>query len=110
MPSPPSTQLTKALALLRRNGLTRLSKFRQAGITATTISRLEAAGTITRLARGLYQLSDAAVGQNHALAEAHDVVRRSTSSDPGSGTPLLRRFLGRGDVNHWERDLRDCDR
>ena len=74
MPSPPSTQLTKALALLRRNGLTRLSKFRQAGITATTISRLEAAGTITRLARGLYQLSDAAVGQNHALAEASKLV------------------------------------
>ena len=67
-------QQTKALAMLRRNGLTRLSEFRQAGITAATISRLEAAGAISRLARGLYQLPDAAVGANHTLAEASKLV------------------------------------
>jgi predicted transcriptional regulator of viral defense system len=67
-------QLVKALALLRRNGLTRLSEFREEGITAATISRLEAAGTISRLARGLYQLPDATVGAHHTLAEVSKLV------------------------------------
>jgi predicted transcriptional regulator of viral defense system len=70
----PKSQPEKALALLRRGGLTRLSEFRRAGITAATISRLEAAGTITRLARGLYQLADADVDANHTLAEASKLV------------------------------------
>jgi predicted transcriptional regulator of viral defense system len=74
MPKHPDNQMTKALAMLRRNGITRLSEFRQAGITAATISRLEAAGTISRLARGLYQLPDAVVGPNHTLAEAAKLV------------------------------------
>jgi predicted transcriptional regulator of viral defense system len=74
MPRAPRTQMTQALAVLRRNGLTRLSEFRQAGITAATISRLEAAGTISRLARGLYQLPDAIVGPNHTLAEVSKLV------------------------------------
>lgn len=73
----PHNQLAKALALLRRNGLTRLSEFRQEGITAATISRLEAAGTISRLARGLYQLPDAAVGAHHTLAEASKLVPKA---------------------------------
>ena len=67
-------QPDKALALLRRNGLARLSEFRRAGITSATVSRLEAAGAITRLARGLYQLADADVDANHTLAEASKLV------------------------------------
>jgi predicted transcriptional regulator of viral defense system len=74
MPRHPDNQKTKALAVLRRSGLTRLSEFRQAGITAATISRLEAAGTISRLTRGLYQLPDAVVGPNHTLAEGSKLV------------------------------------
>lgn len=70
----PKSQPDKALALLRRNGLTRLSEFRRAGITAATISRLETAGAITRLARGLYQLPDADVDANHTLAAASKLV------------------------------------
>ncbi|HEY0686297.1 MAG TPA: type IV toxin-antitoxin system AbiEi family antitoxin domain-containing protein [Steroidobacter sp.] len=70
----PTSQPDKALALLRRNGLTRLAEFRRAGITAATVSRLEAAGAITRLARGLYQLADADVDANHTLAEASKLV------------------------------------
>ncbi|MCC6632484.1 MAG: type IV toxin-antitoxin system AbiEi family antitoxin domain-containing protein [Gammaproteobacteria bacterium] len=72
--SHPTDQRQKALALLRRNGLTRLSEFQRAGITAATISRLAAAGAVTRLARGLYQLPDAAVDVNHTLAEASKLV------------------------------------
>jgi predicted transcriptional regulator of viral defense system len=74
MPRGSDNQMTKALAVLRQRGLTRLSEFRQAGITAATISRLEAAGTISRLARGLYQLPDAVVSPNHTLAEASKLV------------------------------------
>src|SRR5690606_26176249 len=70
----PKSQPERALALLRRRGLTRLSEFRRAGITAATISRLEANGAITRLARGLYQLADADVDANHTLAEASKLV------------------------------------
>jgi predicted transcriptional regulator of viral defense system len=71
---PPNTQLEKALALLRQGGLTRLSEFQRAGVTAATVSRLEKSGAISRLARGLYQLPDAAVGTNHTLAEASKLV------------------------------------
>ena len=35
-----STQRTQALALLKRRGMTRLAEFSEAGITATTISRM----------------------------------------------------------------------
>lgn len=70
----PKSQPDRALALLRQSGLTRLSEFRRAGITAATISRLEATGAITRLARGLYQLADADVDANHTLAEASKLV------------------------------------
>jgi len=69
-----SSQPDKALALLERKGLMRLSEFRRAGITAATISRLEAAGAIMRLARGLYQLPDADVDANHTLAAASKLV------------------------------------
>lgn len=49
--------------------MARLAEIRQAGITAATVSRLVRAGIITRLGRGLYQLTDAIVENNHALAE-----------------------------------------
>ncbi|MEO7208002.1 MAG: type IV toxin-antitoxin system AbiEi family antitoxin domain-containing protein [Steroidobacteraceae bacterium] len=69
-----ATQLDKALALLQRRGLMRMSEFKRAGITAATITRLEHAGRISRLARGLYQLPDAPVDRNHTLAEASKLV------------------------------------
>jgi Transcriptional regulator, AbiEi antitoxin len=68
------TQFDKALALLRRGGITRMSEFRRAGITAATITRLERAGKLSRLARGLYQLPNAKVGTHHTLAEASKLV------------------------------------
>ena len=62
MPAPDtSTQRTQALALLQRRGMTRLAEFSEAGITATTVGRMERAGEVVRLARGLYQLPDAAL-------------------------------------------------
>ena len=69
-----STQRTQALALLKRRGMTRLAEFSEAGITATTISRMERAGELVRLARGLYQLPDAALDAQQSLAEAARLV------------------------------------
>lgn len=71
-----STQRDRALKLLNSRGMVRLSEFRRAGITATTISRLDQAGEITRLARGLYQLPNAELDANHTLAEAAKLVPR----------------------------------
>jgi predicted transcriptional regulator of viral defense system len=69
-----STQRTQALALLRRQGLARLTEFREAGITAVTVSRMEQAGEVVRLARGLYQLPDASLDPQQSLAEAARLV------------------------------------
>ena len=77
MPAPiASTQRTQALALLKRRGLLRLAEFGEAGITATTVSRMERAGEVVRLARGLYQLADAALDPQQSLAEAARLVPR----------------------------------
>ena len=69
-----ATQRARALALLKRRGMTRLAEFGAAGITATTISRMEQAGQVVRLARGLYQLADAALDPQQSLAEAARLV------------------------------------
>jgi DNA-binding transcriptional regulator PaaX len=74
-----STQRTQALALLQQQGMNRLSEFSAAGITATTVSRMERAGEIVRLARGLYQLSDAALDAQQSLAEAARLVPKGVA-------------------------------
>lgn len=74
MPSATPSQREQALALLRRHGLTRLADFRSAGVTATTVSRMEQAGEVVRLARGLYQLPDAELSRHQSLAEASRLV------------------------------------
>ena len=48
----------------------RLVELREAGVTAATMSRMERAGEVIRLSRGVYQLSDADLDPNHSLAEA----------------------------------------
>jgi predicted transcriptional regulator of viral defense system len=70
MPPAPKTQQERALNLLKREGMVRLSEFRKAGITAATVSRMKEKGLILQLSRGLYQLPDASVDTHHALAEA----------------------------------------
>jgi len=52
----------------------RLREFGDAGITAATISRLERDGAIVRLARGLYQLPEAPLDQQHSLAEVAKLI------------------------------------
>jgi predicted transcriptional regulator of viral defense system len=48
----------------------RLIELREAGVTAATMSRMERAGEVIRLSRGVYQLPDADLDPNHSLAEA----------------------------------------
>lgn len=74
MHAPAPTQRDQALTLLKRRGITRLSELQAAGITATTVSRMERAGEVVRLARGLYQLPDAALAPHQSLAEAARLV------------------------------------
>lgn len=69
MPEPIS-QRQIAHALLTARGIARLVELRDAGVTAATMSRMERNGEVLRLARGLYQLSDAPLDANHSLAEA----------------------------------------
>jgi len=68
------TQIDRALALMRKRGLMRMSEFGREGITAATVARLEKAGKLSRITRGLYQLPDATIGSNHTLAEASKLV------------------------------------
>lgn len=68
------SQRERALAFLTTKGMARLSELMSQGVTASTVSRLEAEGKIVRLARGLYQCPDAAIDAHHTLAEAAKLV------------------------------------
>lgn len=59
-----------ARALLRQQGIMRLVELREAGVTAATMSRMERAGEVLRLSRGVYQLPVADLDPYHSLAEA----------------------------------------
>ena len=71
-----STQRQKLVAFLTERGMSRLSEIRTEGVTAATVSRLLKTGLITRLGRGLYQLSDASLELHHSLAEVAKRVPR----------------------------------
>ncbi|WP_322994309.1 type IV toxin-antitoxin system AbiEi family antitoxin domain-containing protein [Castellaniella sp.] len=58
-----------AHTVLTARGIARLAELREAGVTAATMSRMERNGEVLRLARGLYQLSDAPLDIHHSLAE-----------------------------------------
>ena len=70
----PRSQRDKALSLLSERGMARLSEFIDAGITATTVSRMARKGLIVQLSRGLYQLPDGLLDASHSLAEASILV------------------------------------
>jgi predicted transcriptional regulator of viral defense system len=72
--APALTQRDHALTLLEQRGMMRLSEFIAAGITAATVVRMLTAGELTKLARGLYQLSDAPGDANQELAQVAKMV------------------------------------
>lgn len=65
-----ASQRRIAHAVLKARGIARLVELRAEGVTAATMSRMERDGEVLRLARGLYQLSDAPLDAHHSLAEA----------------------------------------
>jgi len=67
-------QEDRAIALLEARGMMRLSEFIAEDITAATISRMEAKGSLLQLSRGLYQLPDAPLDAHHSLAEAAKLI------------------------------------
>ena len=74
MPRHQPSQRDRATAYLEVHGMARLNELIAHGVTASTLSRLERDGTVTRLARGLYQLADASLDVNHTLAQASKLV------------------------------------
>ncbi len=72
----PHTQRELAQTLLDKRGIMRLVELREAGVTAATMSRMEKAGEVIRLSRGVYQLQEAVLDPNHSLAEAAKGVPR----------------------------------
>lgn len=71
-----ASQQDRALSLLRRQGMVRLSEFTRAGITAATVARMKEKGLVLQLGRGLYQSPDASLEADHSLAEASKLVPR----------------------------------
>jgi predicted transcriptional regulator of viral defense system len=63
------TQRDRALALLERHGIMRLSELKTAGVHPPTLSRLVEEGLIVRSSRGIYQRADADIAFHHSLAE-----------------------------------------
>jgi predicted transcriptional regulator of viral defense system len=72
------TQRELAQSLLKSQSIMRLAELRQGGVTAATMSRMERAGEVIRLSRGVYQLADAELAPHHSLAEAAKRVPRGT--------------------------------
>ena len=67
-------QRERALALLKKQGVMRHSALRAKGIYATTLARLVEDGSITRTARGLYELPNSSISLAHSLAEIAALV------------------------------------
>jgi predicted transcriptional regulator of viral defense system len=74
MNTKPKGQQERAVILLTRRGMVRLSEFTKAGITAATMSRIMQKGDVVQLGRGLYQLPDASQDVNYSLAHAAKIV------------------------------------
>ncbi len=66
----PRSQGDLAQRLLEKRGIMRSVELRKAGVTGATVSRMERAGKVIRLSRGIYQLQDAEWDSNHDIAEA----------------------------------------
>jgi predicted transcriptional regulator of viral defense system len=67
----PSTRTDEVVALARRQGRVTARVLREPGIAPASLPRLTARGTLTRVARGIYELADGAdITAMHTLVEA----------------------------------------
>lgn len=69
-------QAERVQEILGTQGLMRAAELRAQGIAPATLSRMTADGLVIRLGRGLYQLADAAIEEQHTIAEAAKRVPR----------------------------------
>jgi predicted transcriptional regulator of viral defense system len=70
-----AAQRDRIIDLLERKRMARLSDILEQ--TAAAVSRLEQEGVLVKLSRGLYQLADSPVDQNHALAQTALLVPKA---------------------------------
>ena len=66
----PKDPAHRAMRLLKDKGLTRSRDLERAGVSRTQLRRLCERGRIERVARGLYRLPGAPMGEKHHLAQA----------------------------------------
>lgn len=71
---PAAGQRQIVTAFLDAHGIARLAELRVAGASAATVARMERAGEVVRVGRGLYQLPDAPLTPEHSLAVAAKTV------------------------------------
>lgn len=64
-----TTQRDRAVSLLTKHGVMRLSALTAAGVHAASLARLVDEGLVVRSGRGVYELADADVSLDHGLAE-----------------------------------------
>ena len=69
MPTLRSVPHSRALALLRRQGVLRLRDFQRSGVAKAAILRLTNAGELERVGRGLYALPGREVGESESLVQ-----------------------------------------
>src|SRR4051812_16853511 len=65
----PQTAAEKILALVRKQGVLRTRELAPLGLARATLTRLEQAGTLRRVGRGLYVRADAELTEHHTMAE-----------------------------------------
>ncbi len=106
---PARSQRQIAAAFLARHGIARLAELRAVGVDAATVSRMQEAGEVVRLARGLYQSSDASISEHHSLASAAKRVPQgviclvSSLAFHGLTDQLPRRVWLAVGVSEWSR-------
>src|SRR6185369_8484541 len=66
---PKASKSNKVLSIVRKSGILRPRDLADHSIPRTYLQRLEEQGLLVKETRGLYQLPDAKVTENHSLAE-----------------------------------------
>lgn len=64
----------RTTALIRKRGLLRTSELEAKGISRSVLHRMNARGSIERVARGVYGLPGVVLSEHHSLAEASRLV------------------------------------
>lgn len=72
------TQEDRLIEFLEQHTLARPKELRAIGVAASTISRAVKEGSVVRIGRGLYQLSDSEVDTNTILAEVSKQAPKAT--------------------------------